>query len=97
MFWLSCSLSHDGETVSVENRNSTFLMYWFCFLFSKLYELQSITNNVWALRRGVMVSNLILRDQLRQSSAFDPHWIPHTFGFMPHLSYSRYNRYYDTL
>lgn len=43
---------------------------------------------LWVLPRGTMVSNLVLLDQLRLSSQFDPNWALQTFGLMPNISYT---------
>lgn len=51
-------------------------------------ETGYIIVTVWSLSHGVMVRKLVLLNQLQLSSEFDSHLVLHTFGLVPHLSYS---------
>lgn len=42
--------------------------------------------SVGALRRGIMVGNLVSLDHLRLNSKFDTHCVLHTLGLVSHLS-----------
>lgn len=43
---------------------------------------------VWAARGGVIVSKVVSLEKLRLRSEVDPHWVSHSFGVGPHLSFA---------
>lgn len=54
------------------------LQYWYL----------NIQHAIKPLPHGVMVCKLVFLDQLRLSSEFEPQWLLHNFGLVPHLNYS---------
>lgn len=66
-------------------------LYFFYFIYKDKknnFQMSHINKIKWALWRGVIVSKLVSLDQLRPNMYFHPHWMPHTFGLVPHLSYA---------
>lgn len=94
-----------GTPYSKLQKNDEYLIL-FCNYFRSYFSIlecnkrvitRFITKKRCALRRYVTFNKLVMLEQLRLSCDFDPRWVFHTIGLVPHLSVENPFKHFDVV